>query len=184
MKKKLTIILLALAIIFGVENNNTTQANVAVGFNLFFDALSPYGNWVSVPRYGNVWYPTAVGPHWKPYTDGRWIWSDYGWTWASYEPWGWAPYHYGRWIFLDYYGWVWIPGTVWAPAWVTWYTSPGYIGWAPLAPDNDFFLQIGIGQPAGYNYYIQPSPPKPHYARPRAARRTSSPCGRRQSANH
>lgn len=156
MKKILAIICLAVAIIFSVDNNNTTQANVAVGFNLFFDALSPYGNWVSVPRYGNVWYPTAVGPHWRPYTDGRWVWSDYGWTWASYEPWGWAPYHYGRWVFLDYYGWVWIPGTFWAPAWVTWYNSPGYIGWAPLAPDNDFFLQIGIGFNS-YNYYVPPS---------------------------
>ena len=156
MRRKLAIIFLVLGIIFGVENNNTTQANVAVGFNLFFGTLSPYGNWVSVPRYGNVWYPTAVGPHWRPYTDGRWVWSDYGWTWVSYEPWGWAPYHYGRWVFLDYYGWVWIPGTVWAPAWVTWYTSPGYIGWAPLAPDNDFFLQIGIGLNS-YDYYIPPS---------------------------
>jgi len=156
MKKKLAIILLALAIIFSVENNNTTQANVAVGFNLFFGTLSPYGNWVSVPKYGNVWYPTAVGPHWRPYTDGRWVWSDYGWTWASYEPWGWAPYHYGRWVFLDYYGWVWIPGTVWAPSWVTWYSSPGYIGWAPLAPDYNFFFEIGIGF-NNYNYYVPPS---------------------------
>ncbi|MGH7801015.1 MAG: DUF6600 domain-containing protein [Thermodesulfobacteriota bacterium] len=156
MRRKLAIIFLVLGIIFSVENNNTTQANVAVGFNLFFGSLSPYGNWVSVPTYGNVWYPTAVGPHWRPYTDGRWVWSDYGWTWASYEPWGWAPYHFGRWVFLEYYGWVWIPGTVWAPSWVTWYTSPGYIGWAPLAPDNDFFLQIGIGFNS-YDYYIPPS---------------------------
>jgi hypothetical protein len=152
MKKKLALMCLIIAIIFSVENKNTAEANISVGFNLFFDALSPYGNWVSVPTYGNVWYPTNVQPHWRPYTDGRWVWSDYGWTWVSYEPWGWAPYHYGRWIFLDYYGWVWIPGTVWAPAWVTWYTSPGYIGWAPLAPDNEFFLQIGIGFNS-YNYY-------------------------------
>ncbi len=152
MRKKLAIICLALAIIFGIDNKNTTEAHVAVGFNLFFDALSPHGNWVSVPTYGYVWYPTLVRLHWRPYTDGRWVWSDYGWTWVSYEPWGWAPYHYGRWAFLDYYGWVWIPGTIWAPAWVTWYTSPEYIGWAPLAPDYNFFLEIGIGFNS-YNYY-------------------------------
>ena len=75
MRRKLAIIFLVLGIIFGVENNNTTQANVAVGFNLFFGTLSPYGNWVSVPTYGNVWHPTAVGPHWRPYTDGRWVWG-------------------------------------------------------------------------------------------------------------
>ena len=162
MKKKWAATFLILAIILSVENNNTAQANVAVGFNLFFNTLSPYGNWVSVPRYGNVWYPTGVGPHWRPYTDGRWVWSDYGWTWVSYEPWGWAPYHYGRWIFLDYYGWVWIPGNIWAPAWVTWYTSPGYIGWAPLPPDDNFFLGINIGFTNynyynNYNYYTPPS---------------------------
>jgi len=162
MKKKLAIILLVLAIIFSVESKNTSEAHINVGFNLFFNALSPYGNWVSVPRYGNVWYPTAVGPHWRPYTDGRWVLSDYGWTWVSYEPWGWAPYHYGRWVFLDYYGWGWIPGTVWAPAWVTWYTNPGYIGWAPLAPDYYFSLEIGIGfnnyhKYSNYNYYVPPT---------------------------
>lgn len=157
MKKKLVIITLALTILFGVEYKNQAEANTTVSFSLFFNALAPYGNWVSVPTYGYVWDPTGVGPGWSPYTNGHWVWSDYGWAWVSYEPWGWAPYHYGRWVSLNNRGWVWIPGTVWAPAWVTWYTSPSYIGWAPLAPDNQFFLEIGIGQPAGYNYYIQPS---------------------------
>jgi hypothetical protein len=156
MIKKLAIISLILTALFVAENKNRAEASVGIGINVFFDALSPYGEWVSVPTYGNVWYPTNVGPSWRPYTNGHWVWSNYGWTWVSYEPWGWAPYHYGRWVFLDYYRWVWIPGTVWAPAWVTWYESPEYIGWAPLPPDNNFFLQEGIGF-NNYNYYTPAS---------------------------
>ena len=45
--------------------------------------LDPYGNWVNVPQYGEVWQPT-VGPDWAPYQLGRWVWLDwYGWTWVS-----------------------------------------------------------------------------------------------------
>jgi hypothetical protein len=29
---------------------------------------------------------------------------------------------------------VWLPGKVWAPAWVTWRWNDEVIGWAPLAP--------------------------------------------------
>jgi uncharacterized protein DUF6600 len=156
MKKKLVIISLALAMLFGIGYKNQAEAYTTVSFNLFFNALAPYGNWVSVPTYGYVWQPTGIGPGWRPYTDGHWVWTDYGWTWVSYEPWGWAPYHYGRWVFTDDYGWVWIPGTTWAPAWVTWYTGSEYIGWTPLPPDNHFFLEIGIG-PIGFSYYTRPS---------------------------
>ena len=156
MKRKLVIISFSLAMLFGIGYKDQIQAHTTFSFNLFFDALAPFGNWISMPDYGYAWQPTDVGPNWRPYTSGQWVWTDYGWTWVSYEPWGWAPYHYGRWVFTDDYGWVWIPGTVWAPAWVTWYTGSGYIGWAPLPPDNNFFLQIGIG-PIGFNYYTRPS---------------------------
>jgi len=80
----------------------------------------------------------------KPYTDGRSEWSEQGWIWISYEPWGWATYHYGRWVYDDYQGWIWIPGTTWAPTWVSWQQSPEYIGWSPLPPDRGFFIEIGI----------------------------------------
>lgn len=155
MKKKLTIIGLTLTMLFSVGYLNRAQAHTTVSFNLFFDALAPYGNWVSTPDYGYVWSPTDVGQEWEPYTNGHWVWSDYGWTWVSYEPWGWVPFHYGRWVYTDYYGWIWIPGTVWAPAWVTWYTGPDYIGWAPLPPDDRFSLEVGISF-SNHNYYVPP----------------------------
>jgi hypothetical protein len=70
---------------------------------------------------------------WQPYADGYWAWTSYGWTWVSYAPWAWT-LHYGRWAVVPAYGWVWLPGTVWGPAWVDWYWGAGYVGWAPLSP--------------------------------------------------
>jgi hypothetical protein len=94
--------------------------------------LASHGTWVHHRSWGRVWHPrVAVG--WRPYTNGYWAWSPYGWTWVSSEPWGWA-FHYGRWGWYDHYGWVWVPGTVWAPAWVDWWEGDGWIGWAPLGP--------------------------------------------------
>ena len=156
MKKNLVVIGLALVMLLSIGHKSQAQEYTTASFNMFFDALALYGNWTSMPDYGYVWQPTDVGPDWRPYTNGQWVWTDYGWTWVSYEPWGWATYYYGRWVFIDDYGWVWIPGTVWAPAWVTWYTGPEYIGWAPLPPDNNFFLEIGIG-PIAFSYYTRPS---------------------------
>ncbi|MGZ8095676.1 MAG: DUF6600 domain-containing protein, partial [Methylosarcina sp.] len=45
-----------------------------------------------------------------------------------------APFHYGRWVWDDWYGWVWVPGTLWAPAWVFWQYGGGYLSWAPMPP--------------------------------------------------
>ena len=96
------------------------------------DELGSYGDWHDVPDYGVVWRPTYISG-WQPYMDGYWAWTSYGWTWVSYEPWAWT-LHYGRWMTLPAYGWVWVPGTVWGPAWVDWYWGAGYVGWAPLSP--------------------------------------------------
>jgi len=135
------------------EYEEEAYADTAFSFGLFYNSLSAYGSWVPIDGYGYGWYPTQAGPGWQPYVDGQWVWSDQGWTWASAEPWGWATYHYGRWIYDPYYGWTWIPGTVWAPAYVSWYQSPGYYGWSPLPPDNNFFIEIGIGfSNYGYGY--------------------------------
>ena len=105
---------------------------------LFYDALDAQGDWFDSDRYGYVWQP-AVGKRnkdWRPYTDGRWQWTDYGWTWQSNEAFGWAAYHYGRWARLPQLGWVWVPGSEWAPAWVSWRVrGVQYVGWAPLPPE-------------------------------------------------
>ncbi len=123
-----------------------------VSYQNFYDALSPYGEWINNPEYGYVWMPN-VGQEFKPYsTNGNWVYTDEGWAWASNYSWGWAPFHYGRWFYEDGYGWMWIPGNEWAPAWVSWRRSPDYYGWAPLGPSVGINVAVG----GGYN-------PPPHY---------------------
>ena len=98
----------------------------------FYEPLTPYGEWVVVGSYGRCWRPGHVARDWRPYCNGNWQRTDAGWYWVSDEPWAWATYHYGRWDFTDQYGWYWVPQTEWAPAWVSWHSGGGYIGWAPL----------------------------------------------------
>jgi hypothetical protein len=121
-------------------------------FQNFYDQLGSQGQWIQTDDYGYVFQPTVQDPDWAPYTDGHWVYTAYGWTWVSDEPWGWATYHYGRWVNLDGTGWCWVPGYTWAPAWVSWRYGGGYAGWAPLPPATlvgvDFAspgLDIGIG---------------------------------------
>ncbi|MFI5195559.1 MAG: DUF6600 domain-containing protein [Chitinophagales bacterium] len=133
MKKLLSISLLSLLLVVSSGQKIMAQ-DVAVSYQTFYDNLSPYGQWVSDPQYGNVWVPNEGGDF-RPYgSRGHWVMTDYGNTWVSDDPWGWACYHYGRWTYDPYYGWVWIPGYEWAPAWVTWRYGGGYCGWAPLGP--------------------------------------------------
>jgi hypothetical protein len=116
----------------GLHIGPSGRANVDVGF--FYDDLASYGHWIQRPSYGWVWTPRVVARSWRPYEDGHWVWTDLGWTWVSNEPFGWATYHYGRWYDDPDYGWEWVPGNQWAPAWVDWQAGNDYIGWAPLPP--------------------------------------------------
>jgi hypothetical protein len=116
----------------------------AVSVSYFYDQLSPYGRWVDSPPYGWCWTPYDMSPGWRPYTVGSWVYTEYGWTWASAEPWGWAAYHYGRWQFDRVYGWLWFPGTDWGPAWVAWHYGDDWVGWAPLPPSARWDVSVGL----------------------------------------
>ena len=118
-----------------------------VSYQTFYDQLSPYGQWIEDPDYGYVWMPN-VNSDFKPYsTNGNWVYTDEGWAWDSGYPWGWAAFHYGRWFFKDGYGWMWMPGNEWAPAWVSWRNSDDYYGWAPLGPS----IGLNAAYDGGYN---------------------------------
>jgi DNA segregation ATPase FtsK/SpoIIIE-like protein len=127
----------------------SARAEVVVSIDVFQQELSPYGQWATVPGYGEAWYPSGVRQGWRPYyDDGHWAYSDdYGWMWVSDLPWGWAPFHYGRWAFAAPYGWIWVPGRTWGPAWVTFREAPGYIGWAPLPPEAVWDPGYGFSRP-------------------------------------
>jgi uncharacterized protein DUF6600 len=114
------------------------------GLDVFWDPLSPYGDWVWLDAYGWVWTPHGLEPGWLPYTHGHWVYTSFGWTWVSDYPWGWAPFHYGRWTHEPLYGWAWVPGDVWGPAWVAWRMGDGWIGWAPLPPRVGWRVGIGL----------------------------------------
>jgi hypothetical protein len=109
----------------------------------FHTALAPHGRWQQHARWGEVWTPANRPRDWRPYTVGRWVYTDdWGWYWISDDveaSWGSVAYHYGRWIFDDELGWCWIAGNEWSPAWVQWRrarTGLDYVGWAPLPPDE------------------------------------------------
>ncbi|MBC7845152.1 MAG: hypothetical protein H7Y10_01510 [Flavobacterium sp.] len=122
------------------------SAQVSINFQVFYDNLSPYGDWVYNPNYGYVWVPD-VDYGFTPYsTDGYWAFTNAGWTWISDYSWGWAPFHYGRWMYDNYYGWLWIPGSEWGPGWVSWRRSEGYYGWAPIGPG----ISITFAYSSGY----------------------------------
>lgn len=114
---------------------------------VYYNYLSPYGSWLYIDGYGYCWQPTVavINPWWRPYYHGgRWVWTDYGWYWLSDYSWGWAAFHYGRWHYHHRCGWVWVPDTVWAPAWVSWRVTPTYCGWAPLPPHAHYHAGIGF----------------------------------------
>lgn len=114
----------------------TEPVRGAQSVNYFYDQLDPYGDWVETDQYGYAFRPDAArDPNWRPYTDGGWVYTDYGWTWRSNEEFGWATYHYGRWARVHRLGWIWVPSTEWGPAWVSWRRSDDYVGWAPLPPN-------------------------------------------------
>jgi hypothetical protein len=97
---------------------------------------NPYGEWLWDDLYGYVWRPFLnewMYPwgDWAPYVYGSW--SDVGGQlfWVPGEPWGWIPYHLGIWQWDKKLGWVWLPGSLFAPAWVDWEFFFGYSGWRP-----------------------------------------------------
>jgi hypothetical protein len=136
---------------------DTSENEAPADYSTFYSKLEPHGEWRQTSNYGYVWQPReAQSLNWRPYTNGRWVYTDAGWTWISEEPFGWATYHYGRWTRLRNIGWVWVPGDEWAPAWVSWRTSDDYVGWAPLPPEARFERRSGIHNWADNYYDIGP----------------------------
>ncbi len=126
-----------------------------VSLETFYEELSPYGIWIDDPQYGKVWRPDVDQDSFRPYySSGHWEMTAYGNTWVSDYDWGWAPFHYGRWTHAGRRGWLWIPGTTWGPAWVSWRSGGGYYGWAPLGPG--IHINISIGRIPDYYWVFIP----------------------------
>ncbi len=137
------VLVTALLVLGSPAKKAQAQPGVSVSFQMFYNSLQPYGQWIDYPQYGYVWVP-QVGRDFRPYyTNGYWVMTEYGNTWVSDYDWGWAPFHYGNWTYDDYYGWIWVPGTTWGPAWVSWRNGGGHYGWAPIAPGISVNVAIG-----------------------------------------
>jgi hypothetical protein len=147
--------LLLFAALLALGAMTPPKAAAQVSVDYFYDNLHPYGEWINC-SYGYCWHPTGVAADWAPYTDGYWAYTDSGWTWVSYEDYGGIVYHYGRWVNLYGEGWVWVPDVHWAPAWVSWRSSPDYVGWAPLPPEATFSVNFGFGRWSDARYNIGP----------------------------
>lgn len=156
---KTSSILRSLVILVAMIGIRASEASAAspplrygVSLQVFYNELSPYGDWVMDPQFGYVWVP-FVDAGFQPYlTNGYWAMTEFGNTWVSNYAWGWAPFHYGRWFWNNFYGWAWVPGYEWGPAWVSWRSGGGYYGWAPLTPG--FSVSVGYFAPAAHWVFI------------------------------
>lgn len=105
----------------------------------FREVLERYGTIGEHPRYGEVWLPGAVAQDWMPYPPCYWAYDRRRKAWGYQDPteWGAIVHHYGRWAHDPHYGWMWIAGSDYGPAQVSWKEEDGQVSWAPLAPEID-----------------------------------------------
>ncbi len=127
---------------------------------------SLYGEWIWHDLYGYVWRPYFNDSYpwgtWAPYIYGNWESYRGQLFWIPGEPWGWVPYHLGIWMWDKNKGWVWMPGSMFAPAWAVWDFYSGYYAWRPWFLWDwmylDSYLTPGLYWGfAGYpDYYVEP----------------------------
>jgi len=116
-----------------------------------------HGEWIWHDLYGYVWRPFYNDYYpwggWQPYFYGHWREINDHLFWVPEEKWGWVPYHLGYWIWSTKYGWVWIPGSAFAPSWSIWKLTNGLYFWSPssLWGCNPYYFGYagGIGVVSG-----------------------------------
>jgi hypothetical protein len=94
-------------------------------FDTAMPILNPYGTWSKID---DKWAYTPLD-HYTPYTSGRWLYTEYGWTWSGTRPESWLTEHYGYWKRDANQVWSWYPGPFWLPQTVELRESGDYIGW-------------------------------------------------------
>jgi hypothetical protein len=105
-------------------------------FDTILQILNPYGTWSKI---AGKWAFTPRD-HAAPYTNGRWIYTEYGWCWKGNLPHSWATEHYGYWKLSADKVWSWYPGPFWLPEIVEIRATSKYIGWhcAEVDENGDF----------------------------------------------
>lgn len=95
-----------------------------------------------------------VQSHYTPYSNGQWLNTDAGWYFKAPTPAEEITSHYGRWVSSPGFGWVWVPGRVWSPAWVDWRENENYIAWAPIPPGGYIVNNIVSTPTIEYDSYV------------------------------
>src|SRR5260221_10735835 len=85
--RRILVLALALAAFGGVARSEPLYDGYGshASFGVFYSSLGRHGEWIQ-SNAGYAWRPYYVSHGWRPYMYGRWVWSDYGWYWASDEP--------------------------------------------------------------------------------------------------
>ena len=102
-------------------------------FDTVLQVLNTHGTWSKV---GDSWAYTPLD-HEAPYTDGRWIYTEFGWCWKGNLPHSWVTEHYGYWKRGADKLWSWYPGPYWLPETVEIRATATHIGWRSAAVDRD-----------------------------------------------
>jgi hypothetical protein len=102
-------------------------------FDTVLKLLNPYGTWSKVD---DLWAYTPLD-HAVPYTNGRWIYTEFGWYWKGNAAHSWVTEHYGYWKRGADKVWAWYPGPVWLPQIVEIRATKTHIGWRSAAVDAD-----------------------------------------------
>jgi hypothetical protein len=141
------------------DRRTSSSATAYVGADYDYESsianFDDYGSWTYESAYNRWGWRPNVAADWRPYSLGYWRYTPVGLTWVSYEPWGWLPYHYGTWSWDAGTGWFWLPGSVYAPAWVYWSYTPSYVGWCPTGyygyyPNYYRSTRLWYGTDGGY----------------------------------
>lgn len=104
-----------------------------IDFDTVMQFLNPYGTWKKID---GLWAYTPLD-HRQPYTQGRWLYTEYGWYWSGTGPGSWVTEHYGYWKRGDDKVWAWYPGPYWVPNIVEFRATPAYLGWRSAQVDDD-----------------------------------------------
>jgi hypothetical protein len=102
-------------------------------FDTVLPLLNPYGSWSKID---GKWAFTPRD-HIAPYTDGRWLYTEYGWYWKGSLPDSWVTEHYGYWKRDANKVWSWYPGPYWLPQIVEIRATSRYLGWRTGQVDDD-----------------------------------------------
>jgi hypothetical protein len=107
-------------------------------FDTFLSILQPHGTWMETePGGARYKFVPSTPKNYVPLSNGRWIYSNYGWYWLGQEAFSAITDHYGYWVYGADQRWSWRPGPDWHSDIVEWRQTPTHLGWRPSALTAD-----------------------------------------------